>query len=88
MAVERKSHSTSTRVARDKHDEEMGSQRRGSRRIALAWTSRTHDCAGDIDGSGIGGISDGIDISGVSDGHEEIGTRRARRRSRACLPVH
>ena len=85
MAVERESHSTSTRAARDEHDEETGSQRRGSRRIALAWTSRAHDWAGDIDGINIG---NGIDISGVSDGHEEIGTRRARRRSCACLPAH
>jgi hypothetical protein len=97
MAVERESHSTSTRAARDEYDEETGSQRRGSRRIALAGTSRAHvdDWAGGIDGIDtgsngiyIGGISDSIDISGVSGGHKEIGTRRTRRRSRACLPVH
>ena len=85
MAVEFESHATSTRAARNDGDEKAGSERRGSRRITLAWTSRTHDWAGDIDGIG---ISDGIDINGVSDRHEEIGTRRARRRSRACLPMH
>ena len=85
MAVEFESHATSTRAARNDGDKKAGSERRCSRRITFAWASRTHDWAGDIDGIG---ISDGIDINGVSDRHEEIGTRRARRRSRACLPMH
>ena len=74
MAVECESHSSSTRSARNDDDEEAGSQRRGTRWIALAWKSRAH-----IDGRarGIHGIdisSDGVDIGGDGDGYEEIGT--------------
>ena len=85
MAVEFESYATFTSAARSDDDEKAGSERRGSRWITFARTSRTHEWAGGIDGFG---ISDGIDINGVSDRHEEIGTRRARRRSRACLPMH
>lgn len=85
MAVEFESHATSTRAARNDDDEKAGSEWRGRRRITFAWASRTHGWAGDIYGIG---ISDGIDINGVSDRHEEICTRRARRRSRACIPMH
>ena len=91
MAVEFESYATFTSAARSDDDEKAGSERRGSRWITFAGTSRTHEWAGGIDGIGISDgirISDGIDISGVSDGHEEIGTRRARQRSRAFLPVH
>jgi hypothetical protein len=73
MAVEFESYATFTSAARSDDDEKAGSERRGSRWITFAGTSRTHEWAGGIDGIG---ISDGIDISGVSDGHEEIGTRR------------
>ena len=85
MAVEFESHATSTRAARNDGDEKAGSERRGSRWITFAGTSRTHEWAGGIDGIG---ISDGIDTNGVSGRHEKISTRRTRRRSRACLPMH